>query len=615
MMSVPKIIHYCWFGGGPISEQAERSLESWRRFAPDYEIRRWDESNFDIDECSFAKGAHSAGKWAFVSDYARFKVLYEHGGIYMDVGSELVKGIDGLIKEYAPLVGIERGSFTASTGLIAACGAHEVLFEEILKKYESIEFENTDAFCAAHTVNDMLTSTLIEHGYKRNGEFQTVYGWTFLPPEFFDPAYGFGGYAITENTYSVHKGSGSWCPPPLKTKRRIVHRIAPYVGSRPAQIIGRIVGEISYNGVKGGFSNLLGVTASVLGRGKARTLIPPQVYEPSLVKKAEPVHQDTVRIALVLPYFGSLPSYFRYWLESAGKNKDIDFLIFSDCDFSEYDVPNNVIINYCCLGDVKSRISDILDFRAALHKPYKLCDFRPLYGLIFSSELNDYDYWGHCDSDVIWGNLRKFIEPGLSGGYDRLLSNGHLCIYKNVSHINRFILTPPSGEHVTYKDVYRLSGSMGYDESKLLADNLAAVGGRQWDRDCFADVDFRTKQFVCRYKGDLHETVAFFRWKDGSLFGYCSNGESLYKKEYAYLHLQKRKMEISNIPLDQCVITPTEFAEEKLFDEELIPTLLAPDQKWQSYWRRQELWLKIKNNLMGYALLKAKKRLLNRGAK
>ena len=65
MMSVPKIIHYCWFGGGPISEQAERSLESWRRFAPDYEIRRWDESNFDIDECSFAKGGRNAGKGGF----------------------------------------------------------------------------------------------------------------------------------------------------------------------------------------------------------------------------------------------------------------------------------------------------------------------------------------------------------------------------------------------------------------------------------------------------------------------------------------------------------------------------------------------------------------------
>lgn len=70
-----------------------------------------------------------------------------------------------------------------------------------------------------------------------------------------------------------------------------------------------------------------------------------------------------------------------------------------------------------------------------------------------------------------------------------------------------------------------------------------------------------------------------------------------------------------SIPLDQCAITPNEFADEKLFDEELIPTLLAPDQKWQSYWRRQEFWLKIKNNLMGYALIKAKKRLLNRGAK
>lgn len=226
-MSVPKIIHYCWFGGGPISEQAERSLESWRRFAPDYEIRRWDESNFDIDGCSFAQGAHSAGKWAFVSDYARFKVLYEHGGVYMDVGSELVKGIDDLIKVHAPLVGIERGSFTANTGLIAACSAHDVLFEEVLNKYESIEFENTDAFCAAHTVNDMLTNTLIEYGYKRNGEFQTVYGWTFLPPDYFDPAYGFGGYAITENTYSVHKGSGSWCPPPLKTKEGLFKESHP----------------------------------------------------------------------------------------------------------------------------------------------------------------------------------------------------------------------------------------------------------------------------------------------------------------------------------------------------------------------------------------------------
>lgn len=612
-MSIPRVIHYCWFGGGPLSEQACKTLESWRRFAPEFKIERWDETNFDISECSFSRGAHAAGKWAFVSDYARFKILYELGGIYMDVGSELVKEIVDLIDKHAPFVGIEDGSFTATSGLIVACEAHDALIGEVLEKYRTIEFENTDDFCTTHTVNYMLTSTLEKCGYERNGKQQRVRGWTFLPPEYFDPAYGFGGYVVTENTYSIHKGSGSWCTPALKIKRRVESKLTPFIGARPAQIIGRTVGEISCNGVRGGVSNLLAVSANVMGRKRTRVSACEQDV-PSEVTAVQGC-PEAVRIALVLPYFGALPGYFRYWLESAGKNESIDFLIFSDCDFDDYEIPDNVVVYPCRLEDIRKRIEGVVGFRVALRKPYKLCDFKPLYGLVFGKELAGYDYWGHCDPDVIWGDLRKFLRPGLDGGYDRLLSNGHLCLYRNVAHINRFVLTPPANECVTYKDVYRLPGSMAYDESELLAKNLASVGGRQWDDDCFADVDFRVRQFVCTYKGERREAVAFFRWSDGALLGNLPSEHGLSSKEYAYLHLQKRQMETAGVPLAQCVITPTAFLREEEFDRESIAGLLSSDANWESLWAKKVLAIKLKNNVKGFAFLKAKRRLLNRGSK
>lgn len=328
-----------------------------------------------------------------------------------------------------------------------------------------------------------------------------------------------------------------------------------------------------------------------------------------------PTYLEAMRIALVSTYFGSLPNYFQYWLESAGKNESIAFLIFSDCDFSSYTIPDNVFVHFCSFEEVRLKAESVLGFRTALYKPYKLCDFKPLYGLIFETELKGYEYWGHCDLDIIWGDLRKFLALGLEGGYDRLLSNGHLCLYRNESRINRFLFSPPADEHVTYRDIYRLSGGMAYDESELLADNLTAVGGRQWDSGCFADVDFRTRQFVCTYKGKKHETVSFFQWKNGSLFGYWPSEKGLCSKEYAYLHLQKRKMTTDGNPLNRCVITPTGFVSEEFFDGSLATSLCTPDPSWESYWKRKELLIKIQNNMRGYAFLKIKRKLLNRSAK
>ena len=94
---IPKIIHYCWFGGNPLPELAIKCIESWKKYLPDYEIKEWNESNFDINCCAYVREAYEAKKWAFVSDYARFWILYQHGGLYFDTDVELIKSIDDLI--------------------------------------------------------------------------------------------------------------------------------------------------------------------------------------------------------------------------------------------------------------------------------------------------------------------------------------------------------------------------------------------------------------------------------------------------------------------------------------------------------------------------------------
>ena len=105
-MSIPKIIHYCWFGGGPISPESRKCMESWKKYCPDYKIMAWTEQNFDISANRYAQQAYAAKKYAFVSDYARLAVLYEYGGIYLDTDVELVRPLDELLVFLASNKGI-----------------------------------------------------------------------------------------------------------------------------------------------------------------------------------------------------------------------------------------------------------------------------------------------------------------------------------------------------------------------------------------------------------------------------------------------------------------------------------------------------------------------------
>ncbi|MBR4241618.1 MAG: hypothetical protein IKR97_05300, partial [Eubacterium sp.] len=94
---IPKKIHYCWFGGNPLPDSVLKCIESWKHFCPDYEIIQWNEENYDINKFQYAKEAHDAKKWAFVSDLARLDIVYNEGGIYLDTDVELIRSLDSLL--------------------------------------------------------------------------------------------------------------------------------------------------------------------------------------------------------------------------------------------------------------------------------------------------------------------------------------------------------------------------------------------------------------------------------------------------------------------------------------------------------------------------------------
>ena len=205
-----KTIHYCWFGGAEKSEIIKRCIESWKKHCPDYKIVEWNEDNFDINTCKYVKEAYNAKKWAFVSDYCRFWVLYNFGGIYMDTDVETLKPLDGLPADF---VGFESET-TVNSGLIRGAAKGDMICREMLDSYEKDSFILENGEYNPCTVCERETAVLQKHGLVVNGELQVVADTTVFPTEYFNPKGGnYGKDKITENTYTVHHYVASWKSP------------------------------------------------------------------------------------------------------------------------------------------------------------------------------------------------------------------------------------------------------------------------------------------------------------------------------------------------------------------------------------------------------------------
>lgn len=218
---IPKIIHYCWFGGNPLPEDVKKYIATWRKYCPDYEIKQWDESNFDVSENSYCREAYEARKWAFVSDYARLKILYEEGGVYMDTDVEACRPLDELLN-YEAFSGFESGNRIQTGTFGAAKGSGWIGF--LLSYYEGRHFRKADG-TLDETTNVMTISRMTKEKYDVSlnntmqifGENNALFPFDWLcAKDQMD-----GKIKRTKNTYTIHHFAGSWLSPSKRLRHRV----------------------------------------------------------------------------------------------------------------------------------------------------------------------------------------------------------------------------------------------------------------------------------------------------------------------------------------------------------------------------------------------------------
>lgn len=208
-MSIPKVIYYCWFGRGKLPKLAQKCIKSWQKYCPDYKIVCINEDNFDINQNKYAKEAYDAGKWAFVSDYARLRVLYDNGGIYFDTDVEVIKPIDDLVGGTGYMGFDDNGII--STGLGFSCRKGNELVGAILADYDDISFVLPDGTYDMTPCPDRNTKRMKELGFDDSIKDQVFMGIHILPEDYLCPMkYYTGKKIITENTVSIHHFCASW---------------------------------------------------------------------------------------------------------------------------------------------------------------------------------------------------------------------------------------------------------------------------------------------------------------------------------------------------------------------------------------------------------------------
>lgn len=249
-MTIPNVIHYCWFGGTPLPPLAQKCIESWQKFLPGYEIKRWDESNFDLNACAYVQEAYQAKKWAFVSDYARFAILYHYGGLYFDTDVEIIKPLDTILA-WGGFMGLEKDApckVAPGVGIAAPPGLG--LYKEILDAYYNRHFLNHDGTYNVTTVVLYTTEILEKHGLKNQPGIQEVAGIYIYPKEYFCPKdYVTGELTITPNTVAIHHYTASWHSPHEAYAYKIQHRLVKILPKRISGKIAFAISKIKHEGI------------------------------------------------------------------------------------------------------------------------------------------------------------------------------------------------------------------------------------------------------------------------------------------------------------------------------------------------------------------------------
>lgn len=226
---IPKVIHYCWFGGNPLPPLAQKCIASWKTYLPDYEIKEWNEENFNVNIIPYTQEAYAAKKYAFVSDYARFWILYNYGGLYFDTDVEILKPIGDIIAN-GPFMGCETDggeslAITVNPGLGLGANASMTIYQKLLSLYNSLHF---DVNHIDTTIVGYTTEVLKQEGLENRGGIQKVADCFIYPTEYFNPINIISHRThLSPNTRSIHHFAASWMDNKEPRIKRIIRNFIP----------------------------------------------------------------------------------------------------------------------------------------------------------------------------------------------------------------------------------------------------------------------------------------------------------------------------------------------------------------------------------------------------
>jgi hypothetical protein len=270
-------------------------------------------------------------------------------------------------------------------------------------------------------------------------------------------------------------------------------------------------------------------------------------------------------ICLIICFFGKLPPYADCVLRSCQLNPDIDWLIFTD-DQTPRNFPPNVHVKNTTLAELQGLFSAKVGFAVNLSAPRLLCQFRPAYGFFFEDVLKGYDFWGHCDFDMIFGDLRKFLREDILSAYDKILNRGHLAVYRNTPTVNRYFMLEAPG-CPSYREVFasKDTNPVGFDEWRGIYSILRYHNIPQFHDEFIADIVPPTALTIARFEGNAFRNYPkqVFYWYKGKLFHAHPNCDKcIVDDEYAYIHFQKRSLpapQFNPFAADGFFITPDGF--------------------------------------------------------
>ena len=279
------------------------------------------------------------------------------------------------------------------------------------------------------------------------------------------------------------------------------------------------------------------------------------------------------QVCFIIPYFGKFPNYFQLFLNSCAENRNYEWLIFTD-NMEQFKYPKNVKKVNISFDHLKNKIQKKFDFKIKLSTPKKLCDYKPAYGYIFEEYISSFKYWGHCDIDIILGNLDHYLPKLLNKNYDKLFTLGHFILYKNTFYNNRKFMEKYKGKFL-YKDSFTTDKITVFDETFGNDENINSIFLSDGSNVFEGDYSFNVKvipteftQIKYSYKVNKFNVVKLpkekimIRSKDG-LFEYYSIHSNLKKLEFMYIHLQQRKMKLAANILQSSTksfaIIPNEF--------------------------------------------------------